>query len=478
MGAERFGVETQKIFVEMLLSDQDLMDRCRDIMAPELFDVPLQDPVRAILDHVDKYRDIPDLDIVNSQSEDYQFDRRKRKFVARQTAWFLDEFEAFCRNRKMQGALVDGSRKIGGRDEAIGEIAQSVRDAEEIGLAKNLGIDYFKDGKGRLERIRDVGDRTSTGWTEIDRTLHGGFHKGELNIFAGASGAGKSLFLQNLALNWVFMGLNVVFVTLELSEDLCSLRLDSMISGTPMSQIVRNIEDVLLSIEMERKRAKKGGTPFGGLRIVKMPSGVTSNSIRAFMKECEVRGKMKIDAVIVDYMGLMEPSRRVSMNRDNAFNNDKYVSEELRDLAVEADVLFATASQLNREAIGADDYNHSHIAGGISKINTADNVIYIVDKDVGEGEDLGTYTVKFVKTRSSSGEGRYVDLDYGAVSLRIGDFTQGPGGGTTDQGSVVSRSYARKAEKVAANPAARKNASKDDDLNSERGGMFGKHGDD
>ena len=423
---DRFGFEQQRLFIEVLIADQNLMDRCRDIIRADYFDAKLREPMRSVIEHVEKYGEVPSLEILNSLIRGVSFEARDAEFVAAHTSWFLDEFEAFCKHKGMGSTLLDSveelERVAGDGEDPTGMIEQRVREAAGIGLPKNLGYEHFVESRSRLERIREVGDRTSTGWKDIDRTLHGGVHKGELNIFAGASGSGKSLFLQNLALNWVFMGLNVVYVTLELTEDLCSLRFDSMTTEWPMSDIIKNLDDVVGAISKVKRSADP---PLGRLRVVKMPSGTSSNAVRAFMKECEIRDGMEIHAVVVDYMGLMEPARRMTSQRDNAFNNDKYVSEELRDLAVEADVLFATASQLNRESINADDVNQSHIAGGISKINTADNVIYIVEKRVADGEEFGTYTVKFVKTRSSSGEGRFVKLKYGAVSLRISDDPEG-----------------------------------------------------
>ncbi|MDC3911907.1 hypothetical protein KQE47_26620, partial [Raoultella planticola] len=74
--------------------------------------------------------------------------------------------------------------------------------------------------------------QNSTGWPTLDQKLYGGFNRGELQIFAGGSGSGKSLIMQNLAVNWVQNGLSGVYITLELSEGLCSMRIDSMMTDT------------------------------------------------------------------------------------------------------------------------------------------------------------------------------------------------------------------------------------------------------
>jgi hypothetical protein len=121
----------------------------------------------------------------------------------------------------------------------------------------------------------------------------------------------------------------------------------------------------------------------------------------------------------VDYLDLLMPvSAKVSPN--DQFVKDKYVSEELRNLAREMNILFVTASQLNRSAVEEIEFDHSHIAGGISKINTADNVFGIFTSRA--MRERGRYQIQAMKTRSSSGVGQKVDLEFDIESLRIRDL--------------------------------------------------------
>ena len=114
----------------------------------------------------------------------------------------------------------------------------------------------------------------------------------------------------------------------------------------------------------------------------------------------------------------MPVSAKVSPN--DLFIKDKYVSEELRNLAKELDVLFVTASQLNRSAVEEVEFDHSHISGGISKINTADNVFGIFTSRA--MRERGRYQIQLMKTRSSSGVGQKVDLEFNIETLRITDL--------------------------------------------------------
>ena len=104
-------------------------------------------------------------------------------------------------------------------------------------------------------RIKDKNGQISTGWKAIDDKLYGGFNRGELNIWAGGSGAGKSLFLANLGVNYALAGLNVLYLTLELSEDLVCMRIDSMTTGIATREIFKNLDDVEMKVKVIGKKS-------------------------------------------------------------------------------------------------------------------------------------------------------------------------------------------------------------------------------
>jgi hypothetical protein len=110
----------------------------------------------------------------------------------------------------------------------------------------------------------------------------------------------------------------------------------------------------------------------------------------------------------------------VKISAENLFVKDKYVSEELRNLAMELNTIFVTASQLNRSSVEEIEFDHSMISGGISKINTADNLIGIFTSRA--MRERGRYQIQLMKTRSSSGVGQKIDLEFDVDSLRIRDL--------------------------------------------------------
>jgi hypothetical protein len=161
-----------------------------------------------------------------------------------------------------------------------------------------------------------------------------------------------------------------------------------------------------------------------------MPSGKNCNDIRAYLKEYQVKKGVKPDVLLIDYLDLMMPLS-VKVSPSDLFVKDKYVSEEIRNLAMETQCVTVTASQLNRSAVEEIEFDHSHISGGLSKIMTADNVIGIFTSRA--MKERGRYQIQFMKTRSSSGVGQKVDLEFNVDTLRITDLGEEESEGNFNQ---------------------------------------------
>jgi len=409
--SEEYTTEMQKLYIEFLLADKDLFVRCNAILKSSYFDRQYRDTIDFIQKHVEEYSDVPMLEQVNAVNGIGVTDV-KATITDEHKNWFMDEIEKFCRHKALEAAILQSADKLENKE--YGTVEGIIKEAVEIGLAKDFGTNYWEDPAGRIQHIKDSRGQNSTGWETFDKYLYGGFNTGELNIFAGGSGSGKSLFMQNLALNWALQGKNVVYISLELSEELSSMRLDAMLTGMGTKDVMKNASDVELRVKMASKKA-------GGLQIIQMKNGCTVNDIRAYLKEFQIQKNIRVDALLVDYLDLMMPVT-VKVNPNDQFIKDKFVSEELRNLAIELGILFVTASQLNRSAVDEIEFDHSHIAGGISKINTADNLIGIFSSRA--MRERGRVQIQFMKTRSSSGVGQKLDLKFNIESLRIEDLDE------------------------------------------------------
>lgn len=405
-----YGHDIQKLYLEMMLADAATFARCQSIFDHTLFDRRLTVAAEFINNYVKEHSVMPTQEIVNAatgSSFNVPVDLREEHFD-----WLLNDFETFVRHKGLEKAILESSDLL--EKGEYGPVEDMIKKAVQVGLTKDMGTDYFADPRSRLLKIKDKNGQISTGWKSVDDKLFGGMNRGELNIFAGGSGAGKSLFLANLGVNWALQGLNVIYLTLELSEELVSMRIDSMITGIPSREVFKNLDDVEMKVKMIGKKA-------GSLQVKYMPSGKTANDLRSYLKEYEIKLGKKVDVLLVDYLDLLMPiSKKISPA--DLFIKDKYVSEELRNLAVEKNCIFVTASQLNRGAVEEVEFDHSHISGGLSKIQTADNVFGIFTSRA--MRERGRYQIQLMKTRSSSGVGQKIDLEFDIDSLKISDLDE------------------------------------------------------
>jgi archaellum biogenesis ATPase FlaH len=430
-----YSVDVQRLFLEMMLEDASSYVRVQNIYNPQNFDKSLRAAAEFIKEHSDKYKTLPDrtqiaattgvkLTAVPELNEGH-FD------------WFMQEFESFTKRQELERAILKAADLL--EKGEFDPVEKLIKDAVQISLTKDLGMDFWNDPEGMLTRYFDSGGQVSTGWPQMDRLLYGGFSRGELNIFAGGSGSGKSLVMMNIALNWVQQGLHGVYITLELSEELTGLRTAAMLTDMSTKDIRRDKGTAALKIKMVGKKA-------GSYQVKALPAQSNINDIRAFLKEYQIKSGHKVDFVMIDYLDLLMPiSAKVSPN--DLFVKDKYVSEELRNLAKELGILMVTASQLNRSAVEEIEFDHSHISGGISKINTADNVFGIFTSRA--MKERGKYQIQCMKSRSSTGVGQKIDLEYNIETMRITDEGGDEGGYNKPQSSIMDSIKAKSQVKAA-----------------------------
>ena len=334
--AKEYNIEMQTLFLRMMVTDAELYTRVTNIMNPENFDRRIKPVAEFMVEHCSKYATMPEPTQIKA-STGIDIDPIP-ELESGHHDWFLEEFETFTRRQELERAILKSADLLEKGD--FDPVEKLIKDAVQISLQRDMGTDYFADPRARLIALKSNNGQNSTGWPNVDKKLYGGFNRGELQIFAGGSGSGKSLFLQNLAVNWSQAGLNGAYITLELNEGLCSMRIDSMMTDISTRDIFKDIDNVELKVKMMAKKA-------GNLRIKYMPAQSTVNDIRAYCKELQIQTGVRLDFLCVDYLDLLMPVS-VKVSPSDLFVKDKFVSEELRNLAKELNLLFVTASQLNR----------------------------------------------------------------------------------------------------------------------------------
>ena len=398
-------LEKQRLLLNCIVSSRDLMALCNGIIKPSYFDPTLKKTVKFVQDYYTKYRDIPQLATIRAEAGAIL--EPVGEVSKSDIAYVSTELETFCRNRAAMEAVIAGPELIAKGD--FGALIESMKVATSVGLHKDAGLNYFLNPEERLKQTLVDEKKYSIGWPDVDAGLGGGLGRQELLILAAESGGGKSMTMLNIGRNLLKQKLNGVYISLEMSEGSVSKRLDSMISKVAQENLLKEMDKVLVEIENSRET-------MGTFIIKRMAENRTNiNDIRSYLLQLEQSIGFKPDFIIIDYIDILGCTHNISL--DNLFIKDKYVTEEIRSLGFDFNAMMISASQLNRTAVGQDSFNHSHIQGGISKIQTADYVVGIKQDDLMRAS--GEIWLELMKTRNSGSKGLRILLGWDPISLCI-----------------------------------------------------------
>jgi len=396
----------QKLLLEYLISSPDTFAICQAIIKPQYFNPELRNVVKFIKEYYERYKVTPEPEQISSETDT---EVKKQAITADQVQYCITEVEAFCRQQAVTGAILECVPLVNeGRD--YGTIEKKIREAILISLNRDLGVRYFDNPRKRLEQMLLENPTEPTGWTEVDKLLFGGISRQELLLVSAGTGGGKSITLANLAFNFLKRKRNVLYVSLELPVKRILQRFDTMFSAISNQNWEQHIDDIVYHVT-------SAGEQCGILDVVKLPSGTRAHQLRAFLNEYHLRYDFVPDLYVLDYVDKMYPNENIDLA--DVWTKDKLCSEQLREIGVDYNMFVATASQLNRQAVKQITHDHSHIAGGISKINESDTYWSILMTD--RMKIVGEVIFQIQKTRNSDGDGKVVYLKWDAKTLRIVD---------------------------------------------------------
>ena len=327
--------------------------------------------------------------------------------------------ETFCRSEALHNKLNEAADALAQHNhrlpvEQINSIYKDMEDITRITLSRDLGFEVHESGHKILTKAKDnVG--ISTGLSLLDKALDGGVTRPSLNIISGASGDGKSVFLQNMAANYSSMGHNVLFYTLELEPEIIEQRFAAIVGGM-------DIRGVFGDIGQSARRLKMAGKGKGKIYVKKFPmTGTTMADIAAHYNDITLKEDMHFGVVCIDYIDVMYPIENV--DKGNIHLKDKYVSLEMNDFFHKNGIIGWSASQQIKGAQDEKGARQSGVSGGTDKINTADNLIILKRTDENRAEKLLWLHIK--KARSSGGNNAQIPVhwdDPGTLRQRDGDY--------------------------------------------------------
>lgn len=393
----------QKLLIEYAASSPDVFGLCAHILRPEYFDPSLKNVVSYLHSYYEEYNVLPDSEQVLVETD---VELSHHELTRDKVTYCSNEIEAFCKHQAIKHAILSAANIL--EKEDYGQIEKMIRDAITVSLHREIGIDFFDNVLARLESRTDEKMFVSTGYAELDDLIGGGLMRRTMTLFQANSGGGKSMTMANLAVNFVEQGLNCLYLSLELYEDQVDDRFVSMVTGISPRELTGRRTEAAQVIESKASES-------GKLFIKYLPSGSNTNKIRSYLKEFELHNGFVPDVILMDYLDLLRPNEKIS--DDNVFERDKLSAEQFRNLLVDYNMIGITASQQNRDAVKATHIDQSHIAGGLSKINTVDNSLSIIFNEVMMAK--GQIAFQAIKTRNSDGVGKTIYLGWKRAALRI-----------------------------------------------------------
>ena len=309
--------------------------------------------------------------------------------------WLLDTTEKWCRDRAIYLALMESIHIADGNDEKRNRdaIPTILSEALAVSFDNNIGHDYLQNYEDRYEYYHKTEDKIPFDLEYFDKITKGGLPNKTLNIALAGTGVGKSLFMCHHASSVLLQGRNVLYITMEMAEEKIAERIDANLLNVPIQQLVdlpRNMFDK----KVNRLADKTQGT----LIIKEYPTAAAhSGHFKALLNELALKKSFRPDIIFIDYLNICASSRYAKTANVNSYSYIKAIAEELRGLAVEANVPIVSATQTTRSGYGSSDVDLTDTSESFGLPATADLMFALISTE--ELEALNQIMVKQLKNR-------------------------------------------------------------------------------
>ena len=284
---------------------------------------------------------------------------------------------------------------------------------------QDLGLDYFSEEgmKSHWEYMTKPDNRIPFLWPGLDYLTNGGsFRDGRmLGVIMGQAGLGKSLFLSNIALNFLKQNLKVVVISLEMSENVYAQRFDAHISEDNINKLKDTAES---SIEKIKKFYAEH--PDANLRIKEYsPKSVTAKDIFIYLENLKTQG-FKFDVVILDYLNLLLPTK----SYDNMYKDVLTVTEQIRGLSYYFECPFWSATQANTDGMNNENIDIQHVSESRGIVHTVDFLSGLFQMP--EDRENGILNMRILKNRLGGNIGKVCIFKMNSENLLLTDISYDP----------------------------------------------------
>ena len=309
--------------------------------------------------------------------------------------WLSDTTEKWCRDRAIYLALMESIKIADGQDEKKNRdaIPTILSDALSVSFNRNVGHDYLEDYEERYELYNKKESRIQFDLEYFNKITKGGLPNKTLNIALAGTGVGKSLFMCHHASAVLLEGKNVLYITLEMAEEKIAERIDANLLNVNIQEIVDLPKPIF-----ESKVTSLAKKTQGSLIIKEYPTASAhSGHFKALLNELALKKSFRPDIIFIDYLNICASSRYRAGSNVNSYSYIKAIAEELRGLAVEANVPIFSATQTTRSGFASSDVDLTDTSESFGLPATADLMFALISTE--ELEGLGQIMVKQLKNR-------------------------------------------------------------------------------
>ena len=309
--------------------------------------------------------------------------------------WLSNTTEKWCRDRAIYLALMESIKIADGQDDKKNRdaIPTILSDALSVSFNRNVGHDYLEDYEERYELYNKKESRIQFDLEYFNKITKGGLPNKTLNIALAGTGVGKSLFMCHHASAVLLEGKNVLYITLEMAEEKIAERIDANLLNVNIQEIVDLPKPIF-----ESKVTNLAKKTQGSLIIKEYPTASAhSGHFKALLNELALKKAFKPDIIFIDYLNICASSRYRAGSNVNSYSYIKAIAEELRGLAVEANVPIVSATQTTRSGFASSDVDLTDTSESFGLPATADLMFALISTE--ELEGLGQIMVKQLKNR-------------------------------------------------------------------------------
>lgn len=286
--------------------------------------------------------------------------------------YLLDISEKWCQDAAIQIAILNSVSIIDGTDtkNTKDSIPELVRGALSVSFDSSIGHEYFDADTRHAWYSRKI-EKIPYGIDILDDITNGGFETKTLNLYIGGTHAGKTLAMCDLAAKMLQADQQVLYITLEISEEKVAQRIDANLLEIDMNDIP-NLSQQQFKTAIDGVRKTKNAN----LIIKEYPNGsIHAGHIRSLLDELDRKKGFKPKVICIDYLNLL--SSELIKDRGNTYGYFKSVSEELRSLAMEFNIAIWSATQLNRSGFKSSDPDLGDMSDSFGVAMTADFALVI-----------------------------------------------------------------------------------------------------